>query len=66
MAGVEGVEPTTHGFGDRCSTAELHPYINGAVDRSRTGDLRLTMALLYQLSYNGLAFLVPGAGFEPA
>lgn len=26
MAGVEGFEPPTHGFGDRCSSAELHPY----------------------------------------
>ena len=25
MAGVAGLEPTTFGFGDRRSTAELHP-----------------------------------------
>lgn len=27
---------------------------SGAVDRDRTGDLVLTMDVLYQLSYNGL------------
>lgn len=26
MAGVAGLEPTTGGFEDRCSTIELHPY----------------------------------------
>ncbi len=25
MAGAEGFEPSTLGFGDRCSTAELYP-----------------------------------------
>ncbi len=27
VAGVEGIEPPALGFGDRCSTAELHPYL---------------------------------------
>ncbi len=27
MAGVAGFEPTTFGFGDRRSAAELHPYV---------------------------------------
>lgn len=27
---------------------------DGAVDRNRTGDLLLTMEMLYQLSYNGI------------
>lgn len=26
LARVEGIEPTTRGFGIRCSTTELHPY----------------------------------------
>jgi hypothetical protein len=28
--------------------------LNGAAGRSRTGDLRITNALLYQLSYSGV------------
>ena len=28
MAGAEGFEPSTLGFGDRCSTAELYPSTN--------------------------------------
>ena len=28
-------------------------FTTGAVGRNRTGDLRITNALLYQLSYNG-------------
>ncbi len=31
----------------------------GADDRNRTGDLRFTKALLYQLSYIGTHFLLP-------
>ena len=27
MAGAEGLEPTTLGFGDRCSPAELNPTV---------------------------------------
>lgn len=27
MAGVAGFEPTAHGFGDHCSTTELHTYM---------------------------------------
>ena len=27
MAGAAGFEPTTLGFGDRCSTTELYPFI---------------------------------------
>ncbi len=26
MAGAAGFEPTTLGFGDRCSTTELYPF----------------------------------------
>ena len=38
LAGVEGFEPPTPGFGDRCSTAELHSF-GGA-------DLRLGSAMV--------------------
>lgn len=27
FTGARGLEPPTYGFGDRCSTIELHPYI---------------------------------------
>lgn len=27
LAGIEGIEPPTFGFGDHCSTTELHPYL---------------------------------------
>ena len=39
--------------------------MNGASVRTRTGDLRITSALLYQLSYAGLS-LERTTGFEPA
>lgn len=38
------------------------PFENGAGDRSRTYDLRITNALLYQLSYTGMA--AHGSVFE--
>ncbi len=35
--GVAGLEPTTFGFGDRRSTAELHPpFISGGPSGTRT------------------------------
>ena len=33
---------------------------NGADGRNRTGDLRITNALLYQLSYIGVARIIAG------
>jgi hypothetical protein len=33
----------------------------GAADRNRTGDLRITNALLYRLSYSGETWLSPAA-----
>ncbi len=48
------------GFGDRWFTVNRRAY--GAWREIRTPDLRLTMALLYRLSYPGV---VPGVGFEP-
>ena len=36
--------------------------ITGAAGRNRTGDLRITNALLYQLSYSGGAILQDSAG----
>lgn len=44
---------------------ELKISKNGASVRTRTGDLRITSALLYQLSYAGLS-LERTTGFEPA
>ena len=38
--------------------------ITGAGVRTRTADLRITSALLYQLSYTGKNMAVP-TGFEP-
>ena len=31
----------------------------GATERTRTADPRITNALLYQLSYSGLEFIIP-------
>jgi hypothetical protein len=39
------------------TTGAWGPF-TGAVDRTRTCDLRFTKALLYQLSYNGLKQLL--------
>jgi hypothetical protein len=36
--------------------------ITGAAGRNRTGDLRITNALLYQLSYSGCAILHESTG----
>lgn len=46
LARVEGIEPPTRGFGDRCSTTELHPY--GAKEWIRTTDTRIFNPVLYQ------------------
>ncbi len=61
MAGQEGLEPPTRGFGVRCSTigaTDLHLIHEtpkpGARDRTRTGDLSLTKEVLCQLSYVGV------------
>lgn len=51
MAGVEGFEPANDGVRDRCLTAWRYPCVHGAFDRIRTDDPRLTMAVLYLLSY---------------
>ena len=53
MAGVAGFEPTTFGFGDRRSAAELHPYANSFL---------YTLGNLSHLN----TYVVPGAGIEPA
>ncbi len=57
MAGVAGLEPTAFGFGDRRSTAELHPPFvalqNGAQRQNRTADTGIFSPLLYLLSYLG-------------
>ncbi len=63
MAGQEGLEPPTPGFGVRCSTIRatgLHKenrfpktglYFNGGDDGIRTHDLGVANATLSQLSY---------------
>lgn len=50
MAPVEGIEPSTRGFGGRRSTTELH-RCNGLDGGTRTHDLRTPNAALYHLSY---------------
>lgn len=40
MARVEGIEPPARGFGDRCSTSELHPHdppVSGGEMAEHTG-----------------------------
>src|SRR5258706_8401337 len=39
---------------DNAKDLPLQVLLNGAAGRSRTGDLRITNALLYQLSYSGV------------
>jgi hypothetical protein len=46
---VAGVEPASHPWEGHIIAVILHPLF-GAVYRNRTGDLRVTSALLYQLS----------------
>ena len=54
VAGRGGRNRThTNGFGDRCSTVKLHPYLSGAGSRTWTRNLLITSQLLYQLSYSG-------------
>jgi hypothetical protein len=38
---------------EKAPLIEQRFFTTGAVGRNRTGDLRITNALLYQLSYNG-------------
>ena len=67
MAGVEGLEPPTGGFGDRCSTKLSYaPVINNyrsyTPGATRTPDTRFRKPLLYPLSYRGLVEI---GGLEP-
>ncbi len=41
------------------------PYINGAHDQDRTGDLILTKDVLYRLSYVGWLSLFKSTAFSP-
>ena len=69
-----GFELTTYRLQGGCSTPELCGHDctilrgernlrrkNGARNRSRTYDLRITNALLYQLSYSGVPFAIDPA-----
>jgi|GEM_PF-5078485 hypothetical protein len=40
-------------------------YLSGAKGRNRTGDTSIFSAVLYRLSYLGIASIVGGTGFEP-
>lgn len=44
-----------------------YPLMNGAGERNRTADLRVTSALLYQLSYTGAEryYIGSAPGYEP-
>ena len=64
MKGLErkmGFEPTTFSLARRCSTTEPLPLDrpivlpHGAEGQNRTGDTSIFSAVLYQLSYLGLA-----------
>ena len=49
-----GLEPTTYGLQNRCSTIELRRLgLKKATGQDRTGDLLFTKQLLYRLSYSG-------------
>ena len=45
-AGVDGIEPPTHGFGSHCSTAELYPSRGGEI---RTPSLWHPKPVAYQI-----------------
>ena len=64
VAGAEGFEPPTTGFGDqRSGQTELRSYIfNGTPGGTRTPDARLRTPPLYPLSYRGLVEI---GGIEP-
>lgn len=71
MAGVAGFEPATYGFGDRCSTVELHAYANGqrsvgnecqAIVAPTIGNWQLTIGQLLGLAVRGVG-AAPGAIF---
>src|SRR5258708_28609923 len=50
-----------------CASAagpERQVLLNGAAGRSRTGDLRITNALLYQLSYSGVGAHYKASGLK--
>ncbi len=59
MAGAAGLEPTTCGFGDRCSSQLSYAPIAKAIipkntpGATRTHDTRFRKPLLYPLSYRG-------------
>ncbi len=60
LVGRQGFEPWKAQGQQIYSLSRLTASVptHGAVDRDRTGDLLLTMEMLYQLSYNGILFIV--------